>query len=149
MYLSSGRILFERLWSFITSAPFWLMTALCNSVVMLSAFVFYRVEYEINGSVVEFIDAVWWSFSTVTTVGYGDITPVTFTGKIIGIALMIVGTAFFAAFTALFANAILGRDYKAISTKLSSLEREDVELEVQVLELTKSLSRIEEKINKL
>jgi len=131
----------------VSSGPFWLMTALCNSVVLLSAFVFYKVEHGVNGNIVEFIDALWWSFSTVTTVGYGDITPRTFTGKIIGIALMIVGTAFFAAFTALFANAILGGDYRRISTKLTMIEKEEHEFEGQILELTKSLERIEKKLN--
>jgi len=53
------------------------------------------------------MDALWWSFATATTTGYGDITPVTDTGKILSIILMLVGLALFSMYTALFAEAIL------------------------------------------
>lgn len=38
-------------------------------------------------------DALWWSATTVTTVGYGDRYPVTTAGRLIAVALMIVGIA--------------------------------------------------------
>lgn len=40
-------------------------------------------------------DAIWWAVSTVTTVGYGDMVPVTFEGKIIGVLLQITGVVIF------------------------------------------------------
>lgn len=53
------------------------------------------------------MDAIWWSFTTATTTGYGDITPVTDLGKILSILLMITGLLLFAVFTATFAETIL------------------------------------------
>jgi len=38
-----------------------------------------------------FSDALWWSFVTTTTVGYGDLSPVSGTGRFIASLLMIVG----------------------------------------------------------
>jgi voltage-gated potassium channel len=38
-------------------------------------------------------DAFWWAIVAVTTVGYGDIYPVTFEGRIVAAALMFVGIA--------------------------------------------------------
>ena len=69
------------------------------------------IESNGNSKLHSFIDALWWGFSTATTTGYGDITPVTTQGKILGILLMLTGMALFAMFTALFAETIL------ISTK--------------------------------
>ena len=46
-----------------------------------------------------FGDALWWSATTVTTVGYGDHFPVTTTGRFVAVALMVVGIACIGAVT--------------------------------------------------
>jgi voltage-gated potassium channel len=55
-----------------------------------------------------FDDALWWSWCTATTVGYGDFYPVTTTGRFIGVALMLVGVAMVSALTAALAAWIVG-----------------------------------------
>ena len=54
----------------------------------------------IHPRVHSFFDALWWSLSTITTVGYGDIYPVTTAGRVIGGFTMIVGISAFAVVTA-------------------------------------------------
>lgn len=54
----------------------------------------------VGGRVHSFVDALWWSLSTITTVGYGDIYPVTAAGRVIGGFTMIVGISTFALVTA-------------------------------------------------
>jgi voltage-gated potassium channel len=56
------------------------------------------------------MDGLWWSASTITTVGYGDITPQTFTGRVIGILTMIVGISTFAILTAKIAEFLVRTD---------------------------------------
>ena len=53
-----------------------------------------------NGRVHSFFDAVWWSATTITTVGYGDIAPITVAGRLIGMATMFIGIGAFAVVTA-------------------------------------------------
>lgn len=52
-------------------------------------------------------DAIWWSYVTVTTVGYGDRFPTTNPGRIVGVLLMTSGVALFGVFTSFLANAFL------------------------------------------
>ena len=57
-----------------------------------------------------FFDALWWSASTITTVGYGDIYPTTVAGRIIAIFTMIVGVSTFAVVTARIAQFLLATE---------------------------------------
>src|SRR5213075_2053255 len=54
-------------------------------------------------------DAVWWSVTTVTTVGYGDRFPVTAAGRVIAIGLMFAGVGMFGALSGVIATLFLGR----------------------------------------
>lgn len=50
-------------------------------------------------------EAAWWSVATLTTVGYGDVTPVTVGGKIFGIVIMIIGIGMVALPAGILASA--------------------------------------------
>ncbi len=52
-------------------------------------------------------DAVWWALVTITTIGYGDKYPVTNTGRLIGMFVMILGVGLFGVLTGFLANAFL------------------------------------------
>jgi voltage-gated potassium channel len=54
-------------------------------------------------------DAVWWSVTTVTTVGYGDRYPVTTAGRTIAIGLMVAGVGMFGALSGIVASVFLGK----------------------------------------
>jgi voltage-gated potassium channel len=54
----------------------------------------------VDGRVKSFGDALWWSAATISTVGYGDVTPVTLGGRLAGLVAMVVGISTFAVITA-------------------------------------------------
>jgi voltage-gated potassium channel len=62
-------------------------------LVLTSAYVAYGAERSVNGSFSSFGEALWWATVTITTVGYGDIVPVTGVGRITGAVLMFAGLA--------------------------------------------------------
>ncbi len=95
-----------------------------NTVILCFSMLFYHLESPQNPEVNEYLDALWWAFSTATTVGYGDIIPMTTLGKILGIFLMLVGTALFATYTAIFAQSILEDDFFNQESKTAELFKE-------------------------
>lgn len=62
-----------------------------------------------HASINTFGDALWWAMTTVTTVGYGDLSPVTATGRIVAVALMIGGITLLGTVTATLASWIVQR----------------------------------------
>ena len=63
-----------------------------------------------DGRVHSFFDALWWSGATITTVGYGDIYPITAAGRIIAIFTMLVGISTLAVVTARIAQFLIKND---------------------------------------
>lgn len=78
-----------------------LMTALMGIIVIcLSSILILMTEDIPEGKIHTAEDAIWWSFVTATTVGYGDYDPVTVGGRIIASLLMITGIGIFGVLTA-------------------------------------------------
>lgn len=69
------------------------------ATVFFSAFTFHYFEYGHNPGVHTLFDSVWWALVTVTTVGYGDIVPVTTAGRLVAIFLMLTGIGTLGALT--------------------------------------------------
>lgn len=62
------------------------------TLIIISACLMFTVENAASPGHFESIsEAIWWAVVTLTTVGYGDITPITFGGKLLGIAIMLLG----------------------------------------------------------
>jgi voltage-gated potassium channel len=84
-----------------------------SGVVLLiytaSLAVFDKERYLHGATINSFGKALWWSITTVTTVGYGDVYPVTNTGRVIAVLLMIGGISLVGVVTAALASWIIER----------------------------------------
>ena len=69
--------------------------------------VFDKERYQHGATINSFGKALWWSITTVTTVGYGDVYPVTNTGRVIAVLLMISGISLVGVVTAALASWII------------------------------------------
>lgn len=67
-------------------------------------------------------DSLWWSFVTATTVGYGDISPATNSGRIIAAMLMLVGIGFVGMLTGTIATYFLSDKKRAKSYRNEVIE---------------------------
>ena len=80
---------------------------------------------------------MWWALQTVTTVGYGDVTPTNLSGKLVGAAVMLEGTAFIAIVTAVITSTFVAkatRESEAARMKGELSDRELIERRFDELE---------------
>jgi len=92
----------------------------------------WRIAQE-NKSITTLGDAFWWAIVTTTTVGYGDVSPVTTEGRLIAIALMILGIGFIGVLTA----------------TITSFFLDPVKATQQTTQIEDRLARIEAKLDSL
>ena len=67
----------------------------------------FLVERESNKAMDSLANGMWWAIVTISTVGYGDITPITPVGRIVAGALMIAGMFFLALFAGIVGHTLL------------------------------------------
>ncbi|MFC1939462.1 potassium channel family protein [Chloroflexota bacterium] len=103
-------------------------------LVIIAATVVASVEGGEGASIRSFPDALWWSMATITTVGYGDMVPISIVGRAMGYILMLGGIAFFSGITANLASFLV----KGRNTGDKTLR----DLVVEVEGLRKELARL-------
>lgn len=101
------RILFNRSQSFIKHAYPLEIFSYFALIMFGGADLFHSFEYGINENVQSFFDSIWWAMVTITTVGYGDIAPVTTGGRVVSMLLMMLGIGFLGLTTGVVAKAII------------------------------------------
>ena len=74
---------------------------------------------------------MWWALQTVTTVGYGDVTPSHLGGRLVGAVVMLQGTAFIAIVTAVITSTFVARASREHESARRQDELSDRELMVQ------------------
>lgn len=88
------------------------LLALSVAVIVFGSAITWGFEHGVNPHVKTYWDAIWLSFITMTTVGYGDVSPITTGGKALGIVSSIVGIGFVGLFTATIATVLVERMLK-------------------------------------
>jgi len=63
-------------------------------ILISGASIFYFFEHGINPNVNSIDDAIWYALITITTVGFGDITPQTIGGRVATVIIIVSGIGF-------------------------------------------------------
>jgi len=104
-------------------------------IILVSGTVMSLIDPNVHSTA----DGIWWAWVTVTTVGYGDIVPVSAAGRIFGALLILMGIGLFTMLTASFAAFFMAEDEKEIRQqqadniqKLSLIEKRLLMMESKI-----------------
>ena len=111
-------------------------------IIVIGSVVMYLVESPHPDSQINSIlDAVWWTVATSTTVGYGDIIPVTETGKIIAIFYMFFGIGILGLFISVLGTSFYKKRFEKEEKEISHAQK-------LILDRMDDLEKNQEKLQK-
>jgi voltage-gated potassium channel len=123
-------------------------------MVIFSSIAILQFETVPESNILTGEDAIWWSFTTITTVGYGDRYPVTTEGRVIAILLMSTGVGLFGVLSGTLASWFVADKNKEMKAEIMEEIEEEVEEEMNEREqemkeeITGELKREMKKNNK-
>ena len=110
-------------------------------VILVGTIVMYNIESKVpNAQIKTYLDSLWWCVSTVTTVGYGDIVPVSNLGRIVAVFYMFFGIAMISLLFFVITNSFYKRRYDKVE-----IEKREQQLNQLKNDLMSRLSDIEDK----
>lgn len=117
------------------------------SVAFIGGLAVLDAERGAPGSHIETLgDALWWAVVTMSTVGYGDVFPVTTAGRMVGVAMMVVGVSMLGIVTATVAAWFLEKvrgqeqdDAGAVRAELAALRQEQAATRAEIVALREAL----------
>lgn len=91
-------------------------------LVVFSSIAVLQFENPETSTIKDGDDAIWWAVATVSTVGYGDVAPDSYWGRLIGIVLMVAGVGLFGVLSGTLAAWFITADEKEEVQKLARIE---------------------------
>ena len=96
---------------------FYLLVA-AGIVIIAGTLIMYNLEKGAeNSQMTTLLDAMWWCVATVTTVGYGDVVPVTSLGRIVALVYMFFGIILVTTTLAVISNTFYKKRFEKEETE--------------------------------
>ena len=117
------------------------------------------ILFAIDDSFTSIFDSFWYGLVTITGVGYGDITPISNQGKVIGMLTIIIGVLFISIFTAAMSGLYMEKNEEETRNSIKKhidktqkenecLKREIKEIKDETVKLNKKIDELTEMLNK-
>ena len=106
-------------------------------LIFVAALAVLDAEHGVSDALItSFPQAIWWAFETITTVGYGDLYPISVTGRVVALCLMTGGVALIGVVTATLASWVVDVVNEKNEQDRAATSAEINELKQQISELT-------------
>jgi len=118
---------------------------LAIAVAIVSGFLLFIIDPNIHS----LFDGIWSAWVTMTHVGFGDVVPTSFLGRLLSAALILFGLALFSLSTALFSVTLMGKNIDAWGHEVRQIEQETSRIESEENKILRELARLHERMEAL
>ena len=101
------------------------------------------ILYLLDANIHSLLDGIWSAWVTMTHVGFGDVVPTSFLGRILSAALILFGLVLFSLFTALLSVNLIGKNIDALDHDVNHIEAEESQILKELARLPVRLDALE------
>jgi len=95
------------------------LVLLAALVTLAAGLMLFLIDPNIHSA----FDGIWSAWVTMTHVGFGDVVPISFFGRLLAAVLILFGLVFFSLFTALVSVALIGKNIEALGVDMRQIEQ--------------------------
>lgn len=146
MILSEALILFKNLMNDLRgkrSLVYLLILAI--AVAIVSGFSLYILDSNIHSV----FDGIWSAWVTMTHVGFGDVVPASFLGRLLSAMLILFGLALFSLFTAILSVTLIGKNIDTWGHDVRQIEQDTFRIETEENLILSELARLHKRMEAL
>ena len=118
---------------------------LAIAVAIASGFILYILDPNIHS----LFDGIWSAWVTMTHVGFGDVVPTSFFGRLLSATLILFGLALFSLFTAILSVTLIGKNIDTWGHNVRQIEQETSRIEKEENQILYELARLHERMEAL
>ncbi len=118
---------------------------LAFAVTVASGFILYILDSNIHS----LFDGIWFAWVTMTHVGFGDVVPTSFLGRLLSAGLILFGLALFSLFTAILSVTLIGKNMDTWGHDVRQIEQETSRIETEENRILHELARLHERMEAL
>ena len=121
------------------------MLILAVAVAIGSGLILYIIDPNIHS----LFDGIWSAWVTMTHVGFGDVVPTSFFGRLLSAALILFGLVLFSFSTAMFSVTLIGKNLDAWGGDVRQIEQDTSRIEREENQILRELVRLHERMEAL
>ena len=121
------------------------LVLLAALVILVGGLILFLIDPNIHSP----FDGIWSAWVTMTHVGFGDVVPISFFGRLLAAGLILFGLVFFSLFTALVSVALIGRNMDALGVNMRQIEQGTNRIQTGEDRILAELARLHERLKAL
>jgi len=121
------------------------LVLLAALVTLAAGLMLFLIDPNIHSA----FDGIWSAWVTMTHVGFGDVVPISFFGRLLAAVLILFGLVFFSLFTALVSVALIGKNIEVLGVDMRQIEQGANRIQTGEDRILAELARLHERLKAL